>query len=358
MGDEQGRAVGHDRAQGVVDAPLRRGVDGAGGVVEDQDARVGEDGPGQGDPLALAAREGEAPLADDRVVAPRQLLDELVRPAPPGPPPRSPRRWRPGGRRRCWPAPSRRTGSSPRRPRRPGGAATRSVDVAHVVAVDPDRARGRGRRSAAPAWPPSTCRCRSGRRWPPARRARCAGRTPASTGGAVAVGEVRRRRRRSRPRSGGSSTASGASAMAGCRSSSWKMRSTPARACWPMVRTPASCGPAPPAGRRRSRRPGTCPRVISWCSASQPPRARIGHLAEGRDRPRAAAGSATGGARPASGSRRASRRRRPRRSSSRCSWPKALTTRTPLTSSSTIWATSPSRCWPSQVAGKTRQRIR
>ena len=55
-----------------------RGVDGAGGVVEDEDARVVEEGPGQGDPLALAAREREAPLADDGVVALREVLDELV----------------------------------------------------------------------------------------------------------------------------------------------------------------------------------------------------------------------------------------------------------------------------------------
>ena len=42
------------------------------------------------------------------------------------------------------------------------------------------------------------------------------------------------------PRSSGSSTASGSSAICGSRSSSWKIRSTPARACWPTVRTPAS----------------------------------------------------------------------------------------------------------------------
>ena len=69
MGDEQGRPVRHDGAQGVVDALLDPGVHGAGGVVEDEDAGVVEDGPGQRHPLALPARKGQAPLADDGVVA-------------------------------------------------------------------------------------------------------------------------------------------------------------------------------------------------------------------------------------------------------------------------------------------------
>ena len=63
---------------------------------------------------------------------------------------------------------------------------------------------------------------------------------PLEDRGAVAVGEgdvgevdVARAAR-------GRSMASGRSVMAGARSRSWKMRSTPARACWPMVSTPAS----------------------------------------------------------------------------------------------------------------------
>ena len=52
---------------------LHLDVDGAGGVVEDQDRRVDEQGPGDGDALALAAREGVAPLADHGVVAVGQL---------------------------------------------------------------------------------------------------------------------------------------------------------------------------------------------------------------------------------------------------------------------------------------------
>ena len=48
----------------------------------------------------------------------------------------------------------------------------------------------------------------------------------------------------------------------------------------------------------------------------------------------------------------------PRCSSSRCSWPKPFTTRTPVTASSTTPATSPAFCCASQVAGKIDLRIR
>ena len=78
VGDQQRGPVGHDAAQAVVDGLFDLGVDGAGGVVEDEDARIGHDGPGQGDPLALPARERQPALADDGVVAAGELEDELV----------------------------------------------------------------------------------------------------------------------------------------------------------------------------------------------------------------------------------------------------------------------------------------
>ena len=61
-----------------MDLLLDLDVDGAGGVVEHQDRRVDEQGAGDGDALALAARQGVAALADDGVVALGQLPDELV----------------------------------------------------------------------------------------------------------------------------------------------------------------------------------------------------------------------------------------------------------------------------------------
>src|SRR5207248_3110708 len=53
-------------------------------LVEDEDLRVREDRPGDGQPLLLAARELDAALADERFVALGQLDDELVGVGPPG----------------------------------------------------------------------------------------------------------------------------------------------------------------------------------------------------------------------------------------------------------------------------------
>lgn len=76
MGDQQGGPAGHDGPQGLVDLVLDAGVDGGGGVVEEEQPGVGEDGPGQRDALALAAGEGEALLADLGVVPGGQRPDE------------------------------------------------------------------------------------------------------------------------------------------------------------------------------------------------------------------------------------------------------------------------------------------
>src|SRR4029453_13002533 len=57
---------------------LRLGVEARGGLVEDEDAGIGEDGAGDGDALPLAAGELYPALADDRLVALFELLGELV----------------------------------------------------------------------------------------------------------------------------------------------------------------------------------------------------------------------------------------------------------------------------------------
>ena len=57
VSDEEDRAALHELPQDLVDVGLARGVDGAGELVEDQDARVAEDGPREGDLLFLAAGE-------------------------------------------------------------------------------------------------------------------------------------------------------------------------------------------------------------------------------------------------------------------------------------------------------------
>ena len=66
----------------ALQRPLDRGlglvVDGGGRLVEDQDRRVFEQRARDGQPLALAAGELLAALADDRLEAVRHALDELV----------------------------------------------------------------------------------------------------------------------------------------------------------------------------------------------------------------------------------------------------------------------------------------
>ena len=61
-----------------MDDLLNMDVDGAGGVVEQEDGWVDEQRPGDGDPLALAAREGVAPFAHHGVVALGEITDEPV----------------------------------------------------------------------------------------------------------------------------------------------------------------------------------------------------------------------------------------------------------------------------------------
>ena len=73
VGDDQGGAALHLDPQSGMDPLLDLDVDGAGGVVEHHDGRVDQQGPGDGDPLALTAGEGVAPLAHHRVVAVGQV---------------------------------------------------------------------------------------------------------------------------------------------------------------------------------------------------------------------------------------------------------------------------------------------
>ena len=66
------------RVQRRLHLRLALGVERAGGLVEQQDRRVLQEGAGDGDPLALAAGEARARLADQGVVAVRQGGDEVV----------------------------------------------------------------------------------------------------------------------------------------------------------------------------------------------------------------------------------------------------------------------------------------
>ena len=79
VGDDQGRPPGHGLGQGKLDQTLVLGVQGAGGLVEQQDRGVPHQGPGNGDPLALPAGQGLAPLPQGLVEAIGQGRDETRR---------------------------------------------------------------------------------------------------------------------------------------------------------------------------------------------------------------------------------------------------------------------------------------
>src|SRR5687768_6901960 len=60
VGDDDGGAARGDAAQGLLDRRLGSAVERAGGLVEDQDRRVLEEGTGDGDALLLAAGQLKA----------------------------------------------------------------------------------------------------------------------------------------------------------------------------------------------------------------------------------------------------------------------------------------------------------
>ena len=78
VGDDEGGAALHELVEAGLDHGLRFGVERAGGFVENEDARLGKKGAGDGEALALAAGELDAALADDGVVGFREALGELI----------------------------------------------------------------------------------------------------------------------------------------------------------------------------------------------------------------------------------------------------------------------------------------
>ena len=78
MGYEERRAVGEYVLYGVLYQLLGLGVDGTGGLVEHEDARVGQHGPGEGDELLFAGGELVAAIAHVAVPAVFQPLHHPV----------------------------------------------------------------------------------------------------------------------------------------------------------------------------------------------------------------------------------------------------------------------------------------
>src|SRR4051812_9051037 len=75
MGNDEARTAGHRGLQASLNKPLGFRVQIARGLVENQDARVGQDRAGDGGALALSAGGFDAALADEGFVALRKIGD-------------------------------------------------------------------------------------------------------------------------------------------------------------------------------------------------------------------------------------------------------------------------------------------
>ena len=78
LGNHKRRAALHDSPERLLDAVFGLHVHTGGGVVENQQRRVEQEGTGNGHPLALAAGEGRTALTDNGVVPIGQVGNELV----------------------------------------------------------------------------------------------------------------------------------------------------------------------------------------------------------------------------------------------------------------------------------------
>ena len=149
--------------------------------------------------------------------------------------------------------------------------------------------------------------------------------------------------------------APGRSVTTGRASITSNTRITLARASWPSVTRAVRNRTGPTIATRYDENARNVPRVISPRRASQPPSASTPTW------PNAGIACSAG---LYLAIRRTVRTRDAYRSplaASRCSvscssWPKPLTTRTPVTAASTTPATSAARCWASQLAGNSRRR--
>ena len=79
MGDDEHGAAGHEAVHALLDELFRAGVDGAGGLIQNQHRRVGAGRPGDVQQLPLALAEVAAVAGEDGLVALGQAADEAVR---------------------------------------------------------------------------------------------------------------------------------------------------------------------------------------------------------------------------------------------------------------------------------------
>src|SRR3954468_784995 len=84
MRDDERRPAGHHLAEAALDRRLGARVHRRRRVIEDQDPRIRQECPRDGDALPLPTRERQPALADDRRVSLGKPLDEGVRLRAPG----------------------------------------------------------------------------------------------------------------------------------------------------------------------------------------------------------------------------------------------------------------------------------
>src|SRR6266536_866942 len=80
LGGRQHGPPSGDFVHVLLDGALAPVVERRGRLIKDQDARIADERPRDGDALTLPIGEARAALAHDRVVAVRQLEDEFMRP--------------------------------------------------------------------------------------------------------------------------------------------------------------------------------------------------------------------------------------------------------------------------------------
>ena len=79
MGDHKRGTAHHEPVQGFLYDPFTFRIQGGSGFVQDQDPGILQDGPGNGNALALSPGHVDAPVSQVGVIPLGQVLDEFVR---------------------------------------------------------------------------------------------------------------------------------------------------------------------------------------------------------------------------------------------------------------------------------------
>ena len=79
MGHQQRCGPTHEFAENIQEFFFRGRIQGAGRLIQQQDRRIPQKGPGDPNPLPLPSAQHDAPLPHRRVISLRQLPDKAVR---------------------------------------------------------------------------------------------------------------------------------------------------------------------------------------------------------------------------------------------------------------------------------------